>query len=137
MDTTLRVRPAEGDLVGNIQRAMLDFFSVLCSMPHINPGALRIPPPEGWQNVGDTELRARGKTEDAINFIRHLPCLVHETGDEPPWLTPQIQSLYFCQGKTTSITERDAVETPKHVVWIGDARNRDGSFLLLDTINGM
>lgn len=130
--------PFKPDMLGDIQRAMLEFFSVLCTMPHIDADAVRVPPsPQGWSNIGDDELRLRGKTEDALNFVRHLPCLVHNLGRDNPFLTPNIQSLYFFQGEVCLPEEHLLVKTPGHVVWIGDAKNREGSFLLLDTIHGM
>lgn len=123
-------------MLQDIKCRMQEFFNVLIRMPHIEPDALRLPPETGWENVGDTRLRARGKTEGAINFLKQLPCLVHGAGMEQPSLTPRIQSVYFSEGIACRMPERHVADAPGNVVWIGEAKSADGCFLLLDTSTG-
>lgn len=123
MATELQVHPQMGNMLIAIRCAMPDFFALLCYMPYIKPGALRTPPPEGWQNIGDTEIRAESKTEDRINFVKHLPCLVYDIDEETPFLIPQIKSLYVWQEETCKISELDLIKTLGHFIWIGRAAN--------------
>jgi len=101
-------------------------------MPHVQPDALRCPPPEGWPDVDVDTLKAREKLDDAIEFIRHLPYLTHGTS-----VTMNTVSIDLSQGETCPAWGEDLVETPEYVIWIGMQDSRDGFFLLLDTMHGL
>jgi len=118
---------------------MLEFFTLLCTMPHIQPNALRQPPAGGWPNIDAEVLRARGKADEAIDFLRHLPCLVNDSAmgkNQRPDITPNSRSVPFCDGATWPAWWEELIETPCHVIWLAQAITRDGSYLLLDTVNG-
>ena len=118
---------------------MFDFFTLLCTLPHIEPNALRQPSASGWPNIDAETMRTRGKTKEAIEFLRHLPCLVHDSARgkrERPNITPDSEAISFCDGETWPAFYEDLLETPSHVVWLAEAITRDGTYLLLDTING-
>lgn len=134
----LSIRPAsnEASILEKTQKALLEYYTFLTTLPHINPDALQIPPPAGWPDVCAKTLRAQGRTEDAIEFLRHLPCLVHGQGERHPELSFDTHSLYFCSGETVPSYVLDIIKTPGHVIWMANAPDRNGTYLLLDTLCG-
>lgn len=68
---------ASADMLRMVQDAMLGFLTALSRMPHVQPDSLKLPPPEGGSGIDVDTLKARGKTDEAIDFLRHLPYLVH------------------------------------------------------------
>lgn len=111
---------------------MANYGAALCQMPHVEPDALRHPPPEGWDDIDVITLKARGKSDDAIEFVRHLPYLAHGT-----YMTMNIKSIDISQGETWPAYAEAFIETPSYVIWIGQQDTRDGHFLLLDTLHGL
>lgn len=114
-----------------LAQALLDYFTVLVRMPHVEPDIVRVPPPEGWPGVDTSTLQARGKTEEAIDFIRHLPCLRTKSA-----LTISSQSVDFSNGETCAEWQEKLIPTPGYVIWFAEATTRDGRYLLLDTKHG-
>lgn len=110
---------------------MADYGAALCRMPHVEPDALHHPPHEGWDGIDVITLKARGKSDDAIEFVRHLPYLAHGT-----YMTMNTKSIDIGQGETWPVYAEDLLETPSYVIWIGQQDTRDGHFLLLDTLHG-
>lgn len=110
---------------------MTGFYDALCRMPHLQPDALHRPPPEGWPDVDVATLKARGKSDHAIDFVGHLPHLAHRT-----MITMNTVSIDLSDGKTCPAWAEELIETPGYVVWIGNQDCRDGFFLLLDTMHG-
>ena len=101
-------------------------------MPHVGPGPVRLPPPDGWSDVDVETLKSRGKTDDAIELIRHLPCLAQKT-----FMTQNTVSVDYSRGETSPAWAEAFIQTPGHVIWIGAQDSRDGFFLLLDTLNSV
>lgn len=127
------------DVLKTVQTAMLKYFTLLSRMPHIQPGALRQPPVDGWPSVNTEKLQAMGKTNEAIEFLRHLPCLVHDpeyNSHGHPHISRETDSIYFCSGEAIDGWEEKDLLTPGHVIWWGRAWTRGGHYLLLDTIKG-
>lgn len=114
-----------------VSRAMANYGAALCRMPHVEPDAFRHPPPEGWEGVDVDTLKARGKSDDGIEFVRHLPYLAHGT-----YMTMNIKSIDIGQGETWPAYAEEFIETPGYVIWIGQQDTREGHFLLLDTLHG-
>lgn len=79
-------------------------------------------------------LRARGKKDEAIELLRHLPFLVHRAGVVHPLLTPNSVSIYFNNGETCLEVMETLLDTPGHVIWLAEADSRAGNSLLLDTV---
>ncbi|KAI1383414.1 uncharacterized protein F4822DRAFT_440513 [Hypoxylon trugodes] len=56
--------------------AVHEFYAAIIKPPYIDPNALILPPAGGWLGVNEDELRKRGKTDEVIDLLRHLPYLV-------------------------------------------------------------
>ena len=110
---------------------MLDFFVELTRMPHISLNTLRRPPANGWADLDADTLRSRGKSKEAIEFVRHLPCLGQKSN-----ITPYTGSIDLSNGETCRAWQEQLLKTPECVIWIAEALSRDGHYLLLDTLNG-
>lgn len=119
-----------------LRKPCLSTTNFLTTLPYISPDALQIPPPEGWPDVDAQTLRVQSRTEDAIEFLRHLPCLVHGQGVPHPALTFNTHSLYFCDGETVPSFILEILKIPGQVIWMTDSSDRDGTYLLLDTLCG-
>ena len=95
--------------------------------------------PLSRQDLDMKTLQVRGKSDNAIKFLCHLPCLVHDSGKYValrPSITPDTCSIYFCLGETGAAWQEYLIQTPSHVVWLTDAITRDRHCLLLDTLCG-
>ena len=55
--------------------ALAEFYSFLITLPHIPPNALVFPSAQGWSGVNTKELRVRGKTDEVIELLWHIPYL--------------------------------------------------------------
>jgi hypothetical protein len=55
--------------------AMMEYYTLLCQMPHMKPECLRVPPAEGWPETHAQNLRKEGWSEEAAKITRHLPFL--------------------------------------------------------------
>jgi hypothetical protein len=54
---------------------MMEYYTLLCQMPHMKPECLRVPPTEGWPETHAQNLRKEGWSEEAAKITRHLPFL--------------------------------------------------------------
>lgn len=136
MELIIRQASNKASILKTTRDALLEYYTFLTTLPHINPNALQIPPPEGWPGVDAQTLREQARTEDAIEFLRHLPCLVHGQEESHPELTYNTHSLYFCDGETVNSYVLEILKTPGHVVWMTNSPDRNGTYLLLDTLCG-
>lgn len=114
-----------------LSQALQDYYHILTQMPHVQPGIMQVPPPEGFPGVNAPALRALNKNEEAIDFIRHLPCLSTKSA-----LTISSQSIDFSSGGTCQEWQEKLISTPGYVIWFAEAITRDGRYLLLDTKHG-
>lgn len=128
---------SEKSVSQRIKDTLLQHYTFLTTLPHIDADTLRVPPESGWQNVDVETLRQQGKTEDVIELMKHLPYLAHKNGDIRTYLTPFTYSLYIDSGETIESYIHDILPTPDHVLWISKSPHRDGRYLLLDTHVGM
>lgn len=71
-------------ILENVKTAMMQYYTLLCTMPHMDPTCLHMPPSTGW-SILDIEALS-GRSEAAINFLRHLPYLTPCYNYEAAWL---------------------------------------------------
>lgn len=62
-------------VLDRVKSAMIEYYTLLCSMPHMEPACLRIPPPSGWSSIDTEALLSSGRSEAAIDFLCHIPYL--------------------------------------------------------------
>ncbi|KAI0439038.1 hypothetical protein F4803DRAFT_532815 [Xylaria telfairii] len=116
--------------------AVHDFYSTIIRLPYVDTDALVLPPPEGWSGVNADELRKRGKTEEVIELLRHLPCL-RNPGNNRKWmLSPNTLAIAYCDGEVYDPLLDELQPTPAHCIWLTAHDSRDGTDLLLDTHAG-
>ena len=113
---SLTTRRARSEMLEAIHAAMLDFYVELSRMPHIQPDSVRQPPALGWDSLDADALRSRGKTEEAIDFVRHLPCPGPKSN-----ITPNTSSIDFSNGEMCHAWQEELIETPEYVIWIAEA----------------
>jgi hypothetical protein len=53
----------------------MEYYTLLCRMPHMKPECLKVPPTEGWSGTHAEVLRTQGWSEEAAEISRHLPFL--------------------------------------------------------------
>ena len=114
-----------------------DYYRFLTRLPHINFNSLVFPPPSGWPGINESELRARGRTNEAINFLRHLPYF-RNTGlshNIKKNITNNSLSIAYCDGELEPAYVHEQQPTPGHVIWLATQANKEGHYLLLDIEN--
>lgn len=77
---------ASNPVLEEVRAAMIEYYSVLSEMPHFPPDSLLIPPQVGWPNVDVDELKTKGMSDAAIEFVRHLPYLEPCANSERAWI---------------------------------------------------
>ena len=122
------------NVLNKVQNAMSAYFTVLCRMPHMTKYSYRHAPEQGWP-LDQEALKAFGKTEETIDVLRHLPCLVvtDPSEDRPAPITCHSKSIAFHEGKIWDSYHHDICITPEHVVLIALPPLRHDYYLLLDT----
>lgn len=116
--------------------AIQDFYELLIKLPYVPPTALVLPPTEGWSGVNAEQLRRRGKTEDVIELLRHLPYL-RAPGPRQKWMIgPTSIEIAYCDGELYKEYIDDIQPVPGHCIWLTNGESRDGIHLLLDTHTG-
>lgn len=126
--------------------AISNFYNLIAKLPHIDPAALVYPPPgsssssNGWPDINTKELRKRGKTDEVITLLRHLPYLRHpqdgDSGQKRWMIAPETIAIAYCDGEVYSAELDEIQPTPGHCIWLADAVSSKGSggvALLLDT----
>ena len=117
--------------------AVQDFYSLLIKLPYIFPDALVSPPAEGWSSVNTMELRSRGKTEEVIELLRHLPYLRAPASRRRWMIGPNTIEIAYCDGEIYAKFMDDVQPVPGHCIWLMEGESRDGTSLLLDTHAGV
>lgn len=69
-----------------VRTALTEYYALLCAMPHMDWTCLHIPPSAGWSNVDTETLKATGRSEAAIDFLRHLPYLTPCQNNDAAWV---------------------------------------------------
>lgn len=116
--------------------AVQDFYELLIKLPYIEPNALVFPPAEGWAGVDAEALRGRGKTEEAIELLRHLPYLSAPAAGRRWMIGPDTIEIAYCDGELYEEVMESIQPVPGHCIWLTDGESRDGTSILLDTHTG-
>ena len=116
--------------------AVHDFYKLLIQLPYIDPNALVLPPQEGWVGVDVEGLRRRGKTEEVIELLRHLPYLRSPAPRRRWAIGPDTLEIAYCDGELYKEVIDSIQPVPGHCIWLTDCDSRDGTGLLLDTRTG-
>lgn len=120
--------------------AITDFYKLITELPYISPTALAHPSDQGWPDINAEELRKRGRTEDVISLLRHLPYLRRPDSGKSKkkgWMIgPDTHITAYCDGEVYD-EELDRMQpTPGHCIWLANAADtEDGAALLLDIEN--
>ncbi|KAH8698686.1 hypothetical protein BGW36DRAFT_358208 [Talaromyces proteolyticus] len=136
--------------------SVTEFYNALTKLPYVDAKALICPATEendrARSGINEAELRWRGKTDEAIELLRHLPYL-RQPVDNSKAETSSIKGLGNCGKKwmlgpdTISIAYGDGEvynrkldeiqPTPGHCVWLTDLmEDGHGTALLIDTNTG-
>lgn len=118
--------------------AVLDFYKFLTQIPYISPEKLMIPPANGWDNscINETELRRRGKNDEVIDILRHLPYLDQEEYGKHWTLADNTLHINYAKGELYhDYLENDSniLPLPGHIIWLTEGFERAGCYLLLNT----
>ena len=119
-----------------IINAVKDYYSFLIKLPYIPPEALFFPPAEGWTGVNEQELRSRGKTEEVIELLRHLPYLRPPPSYRRWMISPDAVAIAYCDGELYPAYVDDILPVPAHCMYLATHDSRDGVSLLIDTHAG-
>ncbi len=117
--------------------AVQDFYSLLIKLPYISPDALVFPPARGWSGVNAEELRRRGKTEEVVELLQHLPYLRAPAPFKRWMLGPDTIEIAYCDGELYHQVMEAIQPLPAHCTWLTEPHSRDGTGLILDTHAGM
>jgi hypothetical protein len=60
--------------------SVTDYYNFLITRLHFEPSDLKAPPPTGWPRITQARLAFLGKSDKAIDLLKHLPYLL--PGDE-------------------------------------------------------
>ncbi|KAI0109050.1 hypothetical protein GGR51DRAFT_514145 [Nemania sp. FL0031] len=124
------------DLNRTILAAIHEFYSAIIRLPYFDVDALVPAPPGGWSGVNADELRKRGKTEEVIQLLRHLPYLRNPSEHRKWMLSPDTFAISYCDGDMYGSLMDELQPTPAHCIWLTAHDSRDGIDLLLDTHTG-
>ncbi|KAF2126303.1 hypothetical protein P153DRAFT_369638 [Dothidotthia symphoricarpi CBS 119687] len=121
--------------------AMMEYYTLLCRMPHMKPECLRVPPAEGWSGTHADDLRKQGWSDQAAEISRHLPFLAPGLYDaEHAWITWSSTAVAFDQpvndfylSRTSTTDQPKPPYLPPHVIYIGQGYSEAKEYLLLDT----
>ena len=116
--------------------AVQDFYELLIQLPYIDTNALSFAPMGGWSGVNAEVLRSRGKTEEVIELLRHLPYLRHPAPGRRWMIGPDTIEIAYCDGELYDGILESIQPVPGHCIWLTDVESRDGTSLLLDTQTG-
>lgn len=116
--------------------AITDYYKFFTKLPYVDPSALHLAPSGGWPSINGTELRKRGKTAEAIELLRHLPYLQHESACDNWTIDAGCVCIQYHKGVCYKDITDDTKRLPDHVIPIAQMADRNGHYLLLDTHTG-
>lgn len=117
--------------------AVQDFYELLIKLPYIEPDSLVFPPAEGWAGVDAEALLRRGKTEEVIELLRHLPYLRPPAPGKRWMVGPDTIEIAYCDGELYDKVLDSIQPVPGYCIWLTEIESRDGTGLLLDTQTGV
>lgn len=116
-----------------------EYYRFLTRLPHISPSWLHFPPESGWSSIDEETLRQRGRSDRAIQLLKHLPYFQKpaESPDLPLThravrLSPDYMSIAYHSGQVWQKDLDEKCPTPGNVIWLTDMDHWDGTELLLD-----
>ncbi|KAI0188905.1 hypothetical protein EV127DRAFT_512622 [Xylaria flabelliformis] len=128
-----------------ITKALADFYERL---PHIDPSDVHRAPEDGWPEITEQSVAARGlrKTAAAVDLLRHLPYIA---GPECCWIAPDAYAVDYraVVGAATSGPNRPWLwelckpglreqRFPPWVVQITTGEGSESACYMLDTMDG-
>lgn len=118
--------------------AILDFYRFLTDIPYIPPEKLMIPSGTGgWGDRANAEeLAKRGKTDEVIDLLRHLPYLDQELYGQHWTLAYNTLHINYANGELYGDyleKDRAILPLPGHIIWLSQGFERAGYYLLLNT----
>jgi hypothetical protein len=121
--------------------AVASLYEFFAALPTSTPTVIKYPPPDGWPDITPENLAPLGKNDDVIDLYKHLPypsAHIEIASSTSPtwWYYRRFKSVLENRSQFESIGPVGAGEIPEHVA-ILTVGNRDGSWLFLDTKNGM
>ncbi|KAG9567447.1 hypothetical protein KCU71_g3796, partial [Aureobasidium melanogenum] len=117
--------------------AITEFYKFYIRLPYIDPNALVLAPEDGgWPNIDATELRNRGKSDEVIELLRHLPYIEHPSFRGGWTIDSGSDCIQYHKGACYNDSPDLIKSLPGHVIPIADPTDRDGYYLLLDTQSG-
>lgn len=116
--------------------AIQDFYELLIKLPFISSKALVLPPKEGWSGVNAQELRRRGKTEEVIGFLQHLPYLRAPQSSRQWMIGPDTVEIAYCDGELYKEWSEENQPVPGHCIMLTEPDARGGLSLVFDTKTG-
>ncbi|OCL06226.1 hypothetical protein AOQ84DRAFT_411663, partial [Glonium stellatum] len=123
--------------------AVTEFYKSLARLPYIELADILIPPPDGWPHITEEKFAALRKNHEVIELIRHLPYMNmsrHEYMIAPDTYPIDYRGKGFNEGEVSEESAGRAIppglEVPEWVVPLTYG-SRDGTYLMLDTTDGM
>jgi hypothetical protein len=114
-----------------------DFYKFYIRLPYLDSNALVFAPEnDGWPDVNATELRTRGRSEEAIELLRHLPYLENPSIRGGWTIDDGSDCIQYHKGACYNNNPELIKSLPAHIIPIADPTDRDGRYLLLDTQTG-
>ena len=116
--------------------AITDFYTFYMRLPYVDPRALVFPPASGWPEINATELHNRGKSNEVIELLQHLPYLENPSIHGGWTIDSESTCIQYHKGVCYNDSPDAIKNLPGYVIPIADMVDRNGSFLLLDTETG-
>lgn len=117
--------------------AITDFYKFYTRLPYIDPDALVLAPADGgWPDINATELRNRGRSDETIEILRHLPYFEHPSLRGGWTIDSSSNCVQYHKGVCYNNSADSIKALPGHVIPIADPTDREGCYLLLDTQTG-
>ena len=82
-------------------------------------------------------LLRRGKTEEVIELLRHLPYLRPPAPGKRWMVGPDTIEIAYCDGELYDKVLDSIQPVPGYCIWLTEIESRDGTGLLLDTQTGV
>lgn len=114
--------------------ALTAFYQEVIKQPGLNDSALKIPPAAGWDTLNPATLRSAGKSEEAIEMLRHIPYLEAIEEYQTLLVGWETVPLAYTQNATSSMESCNPL--PSHCVYLTEGVGREGYSLILDTEKG-
>jgi hypothetical protein len=117
--------------------AITDFYKFYIRLPYLDSNALVFAPENtGWPSVNATELRNRGRSDEAIELLRHLPYLDNPSIRGGWTIDDGSDCIQYHKGACYNNNPDLIKSLPAHIIPIANPTDREGRYLLLDVQTG-